>query len=1119
MANEIRWTPEQEYAITYKGGAAIVSAAAGSGKTAVLVERVKRLLLDEKDPVNADEMVISTFTNEAAAELKARLGKAIDEEIAKDPGNRRLIEQRLRLGDAYISTISSFCLTLLRRNSTLAGLRPGFSVLDESEAKLIYSQSVTAVMEEFCESGDRDEREKLYDWFAGETDKRIEDAVDIIYQFSKRIPDADRYFDEQLSCYRDPDNFRGSSAVSSGNFLERNVLMGAKKLDEICRELEILKDPASPSNGYVSRLADAWRAVCDAALEIKDIKSCTKIYNDVLSAWEIPPVPRKTKTFDNSFLKDLNSRLKDVWEEFLLSAGLFARREEDMHTCLPVLGILIKLVKRLDEEYTARKRDKGRVDFNDIELMTLKLLRDENGEPSEVAKEIAKSVRIIIVDEFQDSNDIQYEIFRLISDSKRNLYFVGDIKQSIYRFRGADPHVFLRLTKDPDFTVIDLNTNFRSCAEVINSVNGIFMGTMTEQLGDVDYDSRCALVQGASYDTGEENRTELITFGGKNVEESRKSEAAYIADRIRQMMNSGFMVTDHGMKRPCRYGDFAVLMGRYSANIEIYKAAFDKAGIPYDAKDTEEYTDFSDVKHAISLLKVIDDPYSDADLAAVLMREPYMLSETDMAEIKLAAGRGKSLWTGLNRYAADNRRAAVILREINEFRKFADENSAERLIRKICDESDLIPAAEVSPNGAKRSSNLHKLTYFAEMFSGGESASLYDFISYMDNIRKGKISLTQAKGESTGVVRMMTIHGSKGLEFPVCFVSNLSSRPRNISEEIICDPECGIGMKVCDSERMLKINTQTYKMAFDENARLNLSEEMRLLYVAATRAKEKLIFTAPLSRGEPGMHYGWVLNSRAVRSGLIDVRNYPEYAPTGEAAVTSDDSADITLPAFGEYAHSSISRVPAKVTATQIGVRSVDDYAAQSDKIERFMRLPSFLGKADASRLTGKKRGDAYHKVMEMLDFSAKTDDIPRILDELCESGKISDTERLSVSETDIAAFLTSDLCRRAAKSGDVNREFPIFCEYTPEAGEWDIPDWTGEEKPFIQGIADMFFVEDGEIVLVDYKTNSNTTADMLREEYRGQLEVYAHALSEATGMRVKQKLLYSFELGEVEID
>ena len=1115
---EVKWTPEQERAITFRDGAAIVSAAAGSGKTAVLVERVRRLILDETDPVNADEMVISTFTNEAAAELKARLNKALDDELAKAPDNRHLMEQRLRLEDAYISTISSFCLTILRRNSTLAGLQPGFSVLDESEARLIYTRAVSTVMEDFCENGSKEERELLYEWFAGETDARIVEAVDILYRFSKNIPDADRFFADQLAKYRDPDSSSCSSEQAAERFFETKVLAGKERLNELCGELELLDDPTSAANGMVKRYSEEWYGIRDAVLEISDIASCTEIYNDTLADFEPPAIPRKTKDFDNSFLKDLHSELKDAWNELVLCAGLFARRKGDMSVCAPVLGILIGLVKKLDDEYSARKREKGRVDFSDIELMTLRLLRGEDGRPSETAKEIAKGIKIIIVDEFQDSNEIQYEIFRLLSDNKQNLYFVGDIKQSIYRFRGADPLVFSRLTKDRDFTVIDLNKNFRSCREVIDSVNGIFMGNMTEELGDVDYDSKCALVQGTSYDTGTENITELVTFGGKNAEESRKSEAAYIADRIKQMVSEGFRVTEKGVKRPCGYGDFAVLMGRYSANIEIYKDAFDKAGVPYDAKDTEEYTDFSDVKHALSLLRVIDDPYRDTDLAAVLMREPYMVPEKEMAEIKIAAGRGKSLWSGLNKYAKTNKRAAFILHELNGYRKFSEENSAERLIRKICDESMLIPAAEVSPNGAKRSSNLHKLIYFAERFSGGESASLYDFISYMDNIRKGKITLAQAKGDSTGAVRMMTIHGSKGLEFPVCFVSNLSSRPRNFADEIICDPVCGIGMKICDTERMLKIETQTYKMVADENKRLDMSEEMRLLYVAATRAKEKLIFTAPMSRGEPGMHYGWVLRSRAVNNGLITVRNYAEYSPDAAALTAEDTGEDAELPAFTDYAYRSFSSVPAKVTATQIGVKSVDDYAAQSDKIERFMRLPSFLGTSVTSRLTGKKRGDAYHKVMEMLDFSAKPEDVPHILDTLCENGKISDIERLSVSESDIASFLTSDLCRRAAESGDVNREFPIFCEYVPETGEWGVSDWDGEEKPFIQGIADMFFVEDGEIVLVDYKTNVNVTADQLIEEYRGQLDVYARALSEATGMKVRQKLLYSFGLGEVEI-
>lgn len=1116
MPDQVKWTPEQERAITFRDGAAIVSAAAGSGKTAVLVERVKRLILDEKDPVNADEMVISTFTQKAAAEMKARLDKAIDEELAKAPDNTHLIEQRLRLEDASISTISSFCLSLLRRNSAVTDLPPDFAVLDESEAKLIFSQALTAVMEDLCENGDPEQRDLLYDWYFGEDDSRIEEAVTYLYNFSRNIPDADRYFAGQLALYSDPDGKDAGKAVEK--YLGLQIKRPAELLGEMCEQL-LVSAAGTPAEGF----SKDWQKLYEMLSGITDTKSCINTYETQLKDAQIPALPRKTKTFDNSALKELNAEMKELWGNVTRAAGLLARRNGNMTACAPVLSALISLVKKLDEEYTARKREKGRVDFSDIELMTLRLLRDENGGKSAAAEEISKSIKIIIVDEFQDSNEIQYEIFRLLSDNKRNLYFVGDIKQSIYRFRGADPLVFARLTKDPDFTVINLNRNFRSCGEVIDAVNGIFTGTMTEELGDVNYDETCALVQGAPYEPDSSHKTELVTFTGRRTEDSRKDEAAYIADRIRKMVESGYRVGRGENSRPCNYGDFAVLMRSYSSNVALYKAALEKAGVPFEAKEDGGYTDFAEIQHALALLRVIDDPYRDSDLAAVLMSEPYMFTADEMAQIKLAGGtKRKNLWPGLIEYAKENERAAAVVEEIRGYREFAEENSAERLIRKICDESMLIPAAEAAPDGDKRSANLRMLTYYARTFSGGESASLYDFIKYTEKLDREKIKLPQAKGDSAGssLVRLMTVHGSKGLEFPVCFVANLSTKPPVFSGGgIICDPYCGIGMKISDSRNMLTIDTQPYDMAVAESGRLELSEEMRLLYVAATRAKEKLIFTVPITSKTPlKMHYGWIMESAAVRNGLIEVRNYSGYRPEEAEKAYDEPEEPVQIKPFTEYPHIRLSEVPAKVTATQIGVKSVDDFSEQADRIDRFLRTPSFLGSKQSSKLTGKKRGDAYHKVMELLDFFAKPADVPHILDALHDSGKLSDIERISISEEDIAAFLESPLCGRAAASGDINREYPIFCEYEPKPGEWGITDWSGEEKPFIQGIADMFFVEDGEIVLVDYKTNRNVTAEQLADEYRGQLEIYARALSEATGMRVKEKLLYSFDLGEVPV-
>ncbi len=1107
----MEWTAEQERAITFRGGAAIISAAAGSGKTAVLVERVKRLILDENNPVNADEMVISTFTNKAADEMKSRLEKAVEEELAKAPDNRHLIEQRLRLNDASISTISSFCLELLRRHSAHADLPPDIAVLDESEAALMLSKALNDVMEEFCESSNAEKRDLLYDWFSDKDDRIIADTIRYLYKFSRNLPDADSFFAAQLEEYRCPENTSGRSRENLDNFINRNIKNTASEIAALCVEMSALS-----SEPQALSFCEQWKELAKTASEPDS--DAEKLKNT-----EIPKLPRKTKNFDNSAYKEYGAKLKELWEQLVRAAGLLSRRNSNMKTCAPVLEILISLVKALENRYSAMKSEKGRVDFPDIELMTLRMLRGENGEPSETAKEIAKSAKVIIVDEFQDSNEVQYEIFRLISDNRKNLYFVGDIKQSIYRFRGADPLVFARLTKDPDFTVIDLNRNFRSCKEVIDSVNGIFTGTMTEELGDVNYDESCALVQGAQYDTDEKNRTELITFSDSNIDGARRSEAAYIADRIKNMVRSGFEVGTGENKRPCNYGDFAVLMGKYSSHIGTYKTALDKAGIPYKAKEDGGYTDNEEIRHALALLRVIDDPYRDSDLAAVLMKEPFMFTADEMAQIKLAGGiKRDSLWAGFCEYAKNDTHAAEVLAEINGYREFAADNSPERLIRKICDESMLIPAAEARPDGARRGANLRMLIHYAEVFSGGESAGLYDLIKYIEKLDSEKIELPQSKGDSGSgnYVQLMTIHGSKGLEFPVCFVANIAgAAPSDRAGTIICDPNYGIGMKINDSAAMLTIDTLPYEIVTRENRRLELSERMRLLYVAVTRAKEKLILTVPSGkRSGTNITYDWLAGSKAVRSGLIEVRNYNGYIAAEEVTAEYSEEPETIIPPFTGYAYEKFSKIPAKVTATQIGVKSVDDFAEYGSRIDRFLRVPTFIGTRETSKLTGKKRGDAYHKVMELLDFSAKPESVPAILDDLLMRGKLTELERISVREEDIARFLESDICRRAAASGDINREFPIFCEYEPTPEESGITDWSGEEKPFIQGIADMFFVEDGEIVLVDYKTNTHTTAELLTEEYKGQLEIYARALSESTGMRVKQKLLYSFELGEVEV-
>ncbi len=1109
-SEKVKWTAEQERAITFTGGGAIVSAAAGSGKTAVLIERVMRLILNEENPVNADEIVISTFTQKAAAELKARLSRALTGALNENPHSVFLREQLLRLNDASISTISSFCLGIIKKNSTMLNMSPDFTILDEADSKLIFSASLEKVMEDFCEKGRPEERELLFDWYGGEDDSGITELIAIIYNFSRNLVYPERFYKKWLTAYKNPEKFPKRIITE---YFNSNIIRPAAELLELVWEF-YQNSVDTPAEKFAAELLTLAKMLDG----IKADNISEKIGD--ASGEGIPPVPRKNAKadFDNSICKEFKETFSEYWGDILYRGHLFGRHARDMETCYPVLKILVKLVKALGKEYSDRKAKINKLDFSDIEIMTLRLLRDENGEPSAAAREIAEKTSEIIVDEFQDSNDIQYEIFRLISKNKKNLYFVGDIKQSIYRFRGANPLVFQKLTKDPDFTVINLNCNFRSNDKVISAVNAIFTGTMTEALGDVDYDKKCALVQGnLGYESGEEHKAELITVMGEDMEQAREKEAQYIADRILDMIESGFQVTDKTGKRPCRYGDFAVLMGKYSANIHIYKKAFDRLGIPYEAKEESGYTDFSEVKAALSLLKIIDNPYKDKELAEVMMRPPYMYTADEMAAIKLSGGeKHKNLYSGLLKEAERDEKCAAFLSELKALRDFAGENTVESLVRKIYDESSFTAAVQASPDGRKRDENLKLLIHYSSVFSESRSGSLYDFIRFMENIDRNEVKLARPQEESAGDhrIRIMTIHGSKGLEFPICFVANLSNVYVNRdNSNLCCDPVRGIGMRISDRENMLKIDTLTYDLASEENKRLEKSEEMRLLYVAATRAREKLIFTAPraVTDRNEDMHYKWVMKCARKNSDIIDRSRIEDYTAEKRKKLSRKADKKTVLEPFSSYSHLPFTLIPAKVTATQIGVKSVDDFSKNSDKISRYLRLPSFLKEETKGKLSGKKKGDAYHKAMELLDFSGDTAQ----LDDLLLKGKLTEVERISIDDGEIEAFLKSDLCRRAVESGDIRREFPIFCEYDPRLWGDFGTEWTeGEERPFIQGIADMFFIENGEIVLVDYKTNVNTTPEEFIEEYKGQLYIYKKALEEMTGMRVKECVLYSFTLG-----
>ncbi len=1102
---KIEWTDEQKTAIDFRGGSAVVSAAAGSGKTAVLVERVIRILMDKENPVKADELVVATFTEKAAGELKTRLNAALSAASEDNPDDEYLKEQLLRLEDASISTISSFCMKLLRNNSAAAGLSPDFSVIDQAEGELRFNKAMEEVLEDFYEKGNPEDKDLLFDWYGNENDKELCNNISYICDFLRKLPNREKSISEFREIYENP---RESAEKYTNERLEKVIKPQIYRMSALFPDISPEDEPAlnyiNKWKNIIRTLSLATGIISDDSIKVT-IQEALSLKAPAIAANRKPTA--KSAGYDNSHLVPCHNALKEIFASVTADLGYLAVFEQNLTSAAPVFRLMLELSEKTDKKYSQYKASKNKIDFADAEIFAIELLRNEK-----TAEEIRSGISVIIVDEFQDSNDMQYELFSTLSRDKSNLYFVGDIKQSIYRFRGANPRVFSRILDDPQFTNIYLNCNFRSNAAVIDSVNAIFDETMTKELGEVDYDDTAKLVQGrkkTEYEKGNEYCTELICIHGDKKDEARKSEAAYVADRIREMVESGFSVPDKdGELRPCRYGDFAILMGKYRHSAFHYKNALSAAGIPFEAIEDGAFTDFFEIKLLLSLLRIIDNPYCNKELAAILTLPPYSLTHEELSEAKLYGGkRHKTLYSAITAYSEANEKAALFCEEFRQLREFAAEHSVEQLIRKIYDESDIVTAILSMPDGDKRNSNVKLLISYAQRFSENGIKGLYDFLSYMETISRSDIRMAQAQNAAAteNAVKIMTIHGSKGLEFPVCIVANLASDYKfRHSGKIIADIDEGIGMQVVDRSKHLTVSSYLFKFIKEMSIAQEMSEQMRLLYVAATRAREKLIFTAPVSGNKDyHVHLQWLLESRAAREKLIKFSEYSDYSPRFKRKAETENEKITEIKPFARYTYERYSHIPSKVTATQVGVKSVDDFSEKKSGVDRYLKMPEFVKSSEPRKLSGKKKGDAYHKAMELMDFSGEVSQ----LDLLLEKGKLTPAERNCIDDKEIAAFLDSELCRRINESDKIHKEFPIFCEYKGE----DIPDT--EEKPFVQGIADLFFVENGEIVLVDYKTNVNVTPDMLREEYEGQLEIYSRALEEMTGMKVKERLLWSFTL------
>lgn len=1171
----VDWTTDQRHAIECRKGSVLVSAAAGSGKTAVLVERVIRRLTDKDNPCSAEDLLIVTFTRAATAQMREKIGAAILKRLSEDPTDRHLRRQYMLLPFAKICTIDSFCNDLVRENFHALGISPDYSLLDNETAVIMKNDVCEAMLERAYEE-DLDGRfSELSDMMSsGSSDEDFAKLIIKMYDISTAYPFPDLWLDSLIGEYSQPD----INKSRWGGIIKKYVC----DMLDYCVSSSRDVMTAMESDPIV---ADAYGAAVQS-----DINMYAELREKINSDWDealeafktvkymsLGRVPKgyesETKNVVTTARKKLKDLLKKVPGIMCVSSEEHA---DDMRLLRDPVTKLIELVKQFGREYSAEKDKMNSADFSDILHRALNLLAVSDGSggyiKTDLARELSSHYVEILVDEYQDINEAQDMIFRAISADENNLFTVGDVKQSIYRFRQAMPEIFLRRRSTTHSFEsgkyplgITLGSNFRSRVGVTSCVNYIFRQLMSTEAGELEYDDSEALNAAAKYPERDTPDCELHVVTDKgNRADTLEAQARYVAKYIERTVREGKMlVTKGGALHPASYGDFCILL-RTAKNVSsVYANALSERGIPVFSPETGGFFEAAEISFILSLLRVLDNPVQDIPLAAVMLSPLFGFSAGELADIRasakerLEAGETEPLYRSVAVSADDgSKKAAAFLKKIESLRRLSLTLSAGELVRRVCEETGFDAIVGAMPDGERRRLNVGLLCDYAEKYEAAGNLGLSGFIRFIDKVARtsGDLATAARPSENADIVRIMTVHQSKGLEFPICILADMQHafNERDNTESVLISSSAGLGMKRRTEDGISVYDTASRRAAVITSERMGRSEEMRVLYVALTRAKENLVMVTSVPNPEKGLAKVAVecgIGERANPFAVLRMNNFSDLVLTAlmrhPAAdelrklsgvdvpiflsekdrfklkvVVSDSESFMTESAneqkiaakpvfFNEVQarldysdpRSVLSSVPAKRAASDGSERGINrEYFASS--------RPAFMS---SGGLTPAQRGTATHKFMQFSDYSAARAGIESELARLVDGGFLSEDEGKAVNIGAAKRFFMSPLAERIFASDNVMREkkfaalFPAKFFYPELTGE------AAEEKIVVQGIADCVFVEDRELVIVDYKTDTGVDAEALLDRYSAQLEIYREALSQALGMPVKETLLYSF--------
>ncbi|MCA1064455.1 helicase-exonuclease AddAB subunit AddA [Rossellomorea aquimaris] len=884
---QTKWTKEQSQAIYESGKDILVAAAAGSGKTAVLVERMIKKVTSPDRSVDVDRLLVVTFTNAAAAEMRKRIGEALEKEISKNPSSRYLKKQLTLLTRASISTLHSFCINIARKYYYELGIDPRFRVVDETESELIREEVIEELFEEEY-SLNNEEFLRVADWYSQDRhDTDLQMLVRKLYDFSRAYPWPDEWLESLVGNYQtvDPDE-----SVWIKELLEdvKLQIMGCRSLLE--KGMQLTRQPNGPypyaenliaDIKYVDdlRSAQSWEELYDA-FQVKGFGNLKRVPKDEVD----PVIQDQVKGLRNEVKKQINKMKEEMFSKTL---GAYMEDIKDME---PVVRVLVDLTKKYSQKFWEKKQEKALVDFSDLEHLALKLLYNE-GKPSNAAIELQNFYDEVLVDEYQDINLVQETILKLVS-SGDNMFMVGDVKQSIYRFRLAEPALFLdkyrRFKGDGSGERIDLAKNFRSRKQVLEGTNFIFRQIMNESVGDIEYDEAAELKLGAGFDkesvpvdvvminrNGESDPEDISTLTASGVS-TAELEGKLLARKIKDMILSQYKVIDKetGKKRNVNYRDIVILMRSFSSASTIMEE-LKKQGVPSYAELSSGYFEAIEVQVMMSLLKVVDNPYQDIPLAAVL-RSPFMsMTEEELAQIRAQHKKGP-FFDALVMYPKANKgmlakRIVTFLKQLGKWRDSARDGALAELIWSIYRETKYFEFVGGMNGGKQRQANLLALYDRAKQYESTSFRGLFRFLRFIERMqeRGDDLGAARALGEQEDVVRLMTIHKSKGLEFPVVFVAGMNKEfnQRDMKERVLLHKEMGYGSRFINTDLRVSYNTLPHLAIKKRMHKEMIAEEMRVLYVALTRAKEKLFLLGTIKDVEKSMdtwkrhltHQEWIL--------------------------------------------------------------------------------------------------------------------------------------------------------------------------------------------------------------------------------------------------------------------